>query len=370
MTIPALKIIHRNLVELAQLVGKLASYAVVFVCAFVSSRAKAAATIVALRSQLAHRVDRVRQKKEPKPRFTPAFRFVWAVLSRCLDGWEDLAHLMKPATVKRWHKQGYRLYWRWRSRKRGRPALCQEMQALIRRLSRENPLWSAERIRDTLVLLGYPPVCDDTVRKYMATPRRPRKPSATWLPFLRNHVDVSWAIDFFTVTTISFSTVYVFLVLEHGRRRVRHLATTRRPTMDWVIQQLRNAMPYGEQPRYLFRDNDGIYGHGVAAFLESCGINEVRTAPRSPWQSPYIERFIGTLRRELLDHVIVLSEAHLEHLLREFIQEYYHVARPHQGLEGQAPFPSEHPVEADGPTKLVASPVLGGLHHRYHRVAA
>jgi putative transposase len=168
---------------------------------------------------------------------------------------------MKPATVKRWHRQGYRLWWRWKSRKRGRPALCQKMQALIRRLSRENPLWSAERIRDALVLLGYPPTCDDAVRKYVVRPRKPRQPSTTWLPFLRNHVDVSWAIDFFTVTMISFSRVYVFLVFEHGRRRVIHLATTHRPTMEGVIQQLRNAMPFGEQPRYLFRDNDGIYGH-------------------------------------------------------------------------------------------------------------
>ncbi len=244
------------------------------------------------------------------------------------------------------------------------------MRALIRQLSRQNPLWSAERIRDTLVILGYPPICDDTVSKYMVKRRKPREPSTTWLPFLRNHLDVSWAIDFFTVTTINFATVYVFLVFEHGRRRVVHLATTRNTTMEWVIQQLRNAMPFGEQLRYLFRDNDGIYGHGVALFLESWGIDEVRTAPQSPWQSPYVERFIGTLRRELLNHVIVLSEAHLERLLREFIEEYYHVARPHQGLGGDTPTPTESPPEIDGPTRLVAIPVLGGLHHRYVRAAA
>jgi hypothetical protein len=220
------------------------------------------------------------------------------------------------------------------------------------------------------VILGYPPICDDTVSKYMVKRRKPREPSTTWLPFLRNHLDVSWAIDFFTVTTINFATVYVFLVFEHGRRRVVHLATTRNTTMEWVIQQLRNAMPFGEQLRYLFRDNDGIYGHGVALFLESWGIDEVRTAPQSPWQSPYVERFIGTLRRELLNHVIVLSEAHLERLLREFIEEYYHVARPHQGLGGDTPTPTESPPEIDGPTRLVAIPVLGGLHHRYVRAAA
>ncbi len=277
---------------------------------------------------------------------------------------------MKPATVKRWHKKGYRLWWRWKCRKRGRPSLEQEMQALIRKLSRENPLWSAERIRDTLLLLGYPPMCADTVSKYMVKRRKPRGSSTTWLPFLRNHVDVWWAIDFFTVTTINFATVYVFLVFEHGRRRVLHLATTRHPSMTWVIQQLRNAMPFGSQPKYLFRDNDGIYGQGVKLFLESCGIQEVRTAIRSPWQSPYVERFIGTLRRELLNHVIVLSETHLERLLREFIEEYEYVARPHQGLGGDTPIPTEGPPEIDGPTQLVAVPILGGPHHRYHRVAA
>jgi transposase InsO family protein len=352
------------------LVWESASHALLFLCACCKSRGKLAAEIVALRSQVAACRDRVDRKQVPKPRFTAAFRVLWVVLSRLLMGWEDLAQLVKPATVKRWHRAGFRLYWRWKSRKRGRPSLDQEMRALIRKLSRENPLWSAERIRDTLLLLGYSSVCADTVRKYMVKPRKPREPSTTWLPFLRNHRDVTWAIDFLTVTAISLATIYVFLVFEHGRRRVLHLATTRSPTMEWVIQQLRNAMPFGEQPRYLFRDNDGIYGHGVALFLKSCGIREVRTAIRSPWQSPYIERFIGTLRRELLNHVIVLSEAHLERMLREFIEEYYHVGRPHQGLGGDTPVPTESPPEIDGPTQLVAVPILRGLHHRYSRVAA
>ena len=326
--------------------------------------------LIAPRSQVAACRDRIDRKQLPRPRFTAAFRVLWVVLSRLLTGWEDLAQLAKPATVKRWHRAGFKLYWRWESRKRGRPSLDQEMRALIRPLSRGNPLWSAERIRDTPLLLGYPRVCDDTVRKYMVKRRKPREPSTTWLPFLRNHLDVTWAIDFLTVTTIGFATIYVFLVFEHGRRRAIHLATTRSPKMEWVVQQLRNAMPFGSQPRYLSRENDGIYGHGVALFLRSCGIREVRTELRSPWQSPYIERFIRTLRRELLNHVIVLSEAHLERLLREFIEEYYHVARPHQGLDGKTPVPTESPPEIDGPTTLVIIPVLGGRHHRYVPVAA
>jgi putative transposase len=216
----------------------------------------------------------------------------------------------------------------------------------------------------------YDPPCEDTIRKYMYKPRKPRNRSTTWLPFLRNHVDVSWAIDFFTVTTINFTTLYVVLVLDHGRREVIHFAVTRHPYMDWVIQQLRESMPFGLQPKYLFRDNDGIYGNGVRAFLDRCGIEEVRTAYRSPWQNPFVERFVGTLRREMLDHVIVLSQSHLERLLQEFIKEYYHVARPHQGLAGDTPIIQTKPPEISGPSRLISIPVLGGLHHRYVRVAA
>jgi transposase InsO family protein len=244
------------------------------------------------------------------------------------------------------------------------------MQNLIYKLSKENPLWSAERIRDTLLLLNYDPPCKDTIGKYMYKPRKPRERSTTWLPFLRNHLDISWAIDFFTVTTINFATYYVFLVFDHGRRRVIHFAVTRYPSIKWVIQQLRESMPYGLQPKYLFRDNDGIYGNGVRAFLDSCGIEEVRTAYRSPWQNPFVERFIGTLRREMLNHVIVFGQAHLERLLREFIEEYYHVARPHQGLDGGTPVLQTKQPQILGPSKLISIPVLGGLHHRYIRVAA
>ncbi|MFH0793500.1 MAG: integrase core domain-containing protein [bacterium] len=276
---------------------------------------------------------------------------------------------MQPATVKRWHTLAYRLIWRWKSRP-GREPIAREMQNLIRRLSRENVLWGAARIRDTLSLLGYDPPCEDTIRKYMVKPRKPRKKSTTWLPFLRNHLHVSWAIDFFTVTTLGFSTLYVFLVFEHGRRKVVRFAITRTPSMKWVIQQLREAMPFGRQPRYLLRDNDGIYGGGVRLFLEHCGVEEVRTAYRSPWQNPYVERFICTLRCELLDHVIVLNQKHLRRLLKEFIEAYYHAERPHQGLDGQTPNPRTRPELIESGSNIVSIPVLGGLHHCYQRIAA
>lgn len=215
-------------------------------------------------------------------------------------------------------------------------------------------------------LLGYDAPCAETIRKYMAKPRKPRAPCTTWLPFLQNRLHCSWAMNFFTVTTLGFQGIHVLLVFRHARRPVRQFAITPNPSMEWVIRQLREAMPFGQQPRDLFRDNDGIYGRGVRAFLISCGILELHTAYQSPWQNPYIERFVGTLRGKLLNHVILLSQAHLERLLRECIDDYYHPARLHQGLAGETLLPQPPPSEGE----LISIPVLGGLHHRYSRAAA
>ena len=360
-----------NAHQTLQIVSQLLRYFVTFLLALMQPKAVLAARLLAAQSQLATCKHRIQQQKDPRPCFTPGFRVLWIVLSKCLTSWQSCAHLMQPATVKRWHSTGFRLYLRWKShRKLFRPPISQDIQGLIRKLSRENPLWSVEPIRDTLLLLQFDPPDEDTIRKYMVKSNNPRERSSTWLPFLRNHVDVSWTIDFFTVPTVSFSVLYVFLVFDHGRRNVIHLATTHQPSMNWVIQQLREATPFGQQPRYLFRDNDGIHGSGVRAFLDRCGIKEVRTAYRSPWQNPFIERFIGTLRRELLDHLIVLSQSHLDRLLREYIDEYYHVARPHQGLDGDTPVLKIKPELPAEPTKLISTPVVGGLHHTYTRVAA
>jgi len=362
----------RNLWNALGCVGELLGYLLRFVSVFFRSRSSLGARLLAAESQLGMCKRRMEQKGSSRFRFTAGFRLLWVVLSKLWAPWQTAAQLMQPATVKAWHTRAFKFYWRWKSRRKpGRHPITREMQELIRKLSRENPLWGAEVIRLTLLNLHYDPPCEDTIRKYMVKPKNPRGKSTTWLPFLRNHVDVSWAIDFFTVTTLRFATLYVFVVLHHGRRRVVHFAITLNPSMRWVIQQLREAMPYGQQPRFLFRDNDRIYGGGVRDFLNSCGIEEVRTAYRCPWQNPFVERFGGTLRRELLDHVIVLGQSHLERLLREFIEDYYHVARPHQGLDGDTPIPqpkADPPIT--GPTKLISTPILGGLHHRYQRVAA
>jgi transposase InsO family protein len=194
--------------------------------------------------------------------------------------------------------------------------------------------------------------------------------SQSWRTFLHNHLQISWAMDFFMVPTLRFQILYVFVVLSHSRRQVVQFGVTAHPTMAWVIQQLREAMPFGIQPSYLFRDNDGIYGEAVSRFLLGTGIEEVKTAYRCPWQNPFAERHIGTLRRELLDHVIILNEEHLKRLLKEYIEEYYHIVRPHQGLNGVPPLPAAKPEAVTGPSRLVSIPVVGGLHHRYVRVAA
>ena len=340
-----------------------------FLLLLITPKAVLAAKVLALQSQLVSCVDSVNRKKAPKPRFSHAFRFLWAfVITKLLDNWREFAHVMKPKTVIKWHKAGFKLYWPWKS-KQGRPVVSREMQALIRRLSRENPLWGAERIREELAKLQYDPPCEDSVRKYMVKTTNPRERSSTWLPFLRNHLDEAWAMDFATLTTLTFQRLYVFVIIEHGNRKIRYWVTTYNPTMEWVLQQLRESMPWGEQPRFMHRDNNSIYGNGVPTFLKNCGIEEVRTAYHCPWQNPYIERFNGTLRRELFDHVIPLSQSHVERLLCEYIENYYQVERPHQGLNGRTPVPCEL-YDISGPTKLESRSVLGGLHHTYHRVAA
>lgn len=244
--------------------GEVVRYALIFLWGMFCPKAVLAARLLAAESQLAACRHEIASKKRPRPRFTPGFRLLWVVLSRCLDRWEGLAHLMQPATVKKWHTAAFRHFRRWKScRKDGRPPISRQMQSLIYQLSKQDPLWGPERIHDTVVLLEYDVPCAGTIRKYMYKPREPRTRSTPWLPFLRNPADESRAIGFFTLTTLHFATLYIFLVFDHGRRRVIHFAVTRHPYLDWMIQQLRESRPFGFQPKYLFRDNDGLYGTGV-----------------------------------------------------------------------------------------------------------
>lgn len=326
-------------------------------CLF-ASRASLVAENLALRQQLAALC-----RKSPRPRLRLSDRLFWVALSRLFAGWRSWLVIVKPDTVVSWHKAGYRLFWRWKSRSRpGRPKVPRNVQGLIRRIASENPLWGVPRIQAELRLLGHD-LAESTVAKYVKRPRKP--PSQTWTTFLANHSDCLAAIDFFTVPTVTFRNLYVFLILRHDRRRVAHFAVTEHPHAAWVAQQLKEAFPFEEAPRYLLRDNDGIYGGEVTRCLANMGIEEVKTAPHSPWQNPFVERLVGTLRRECLDHVIVLNERHLTRILREFIDRYYHSSRCHMALDENSPI--ARPVEPPDKGEIVSTPILGGLHYSYRR---
>ncbi|HEY7314812.1 MAG TPA: integrase core domain-containing protein [Gemmataceae bacterium] len=314
---------------------------------------------LALRQQLA-----ILSRQRPRPRLGVRDRFFWVCLAQLWAGWRSALIVVQPDTVIRWHRQGFRRWWRWKSRtKRGRPQVAKEVRALIARMAGENPTWGAPRIQAELCLLGHN-IAEATVAKYLARTRPRKPPSQTWKTFLKNHVGTLASMDFFTVPTATFRRLYVFVILHHARRRVVHVNVTTRPTAAWVAQQLREAFPFETAPRYLIRDRDGIYGNEVRRCLASLNIEEVVTSPRSPWQNPYVERLIGSIRRELLDHVIVLNERHLRRLLSSYL-EYYHQARPHMGLGHNAPEPRA--VDPPERGRVVAEPMVGGLHHRYHR---
>ena len=258
---------------------------------------------LALRHQLG-----VLHRSVKRPRLTAADRLFWAWLYRAWAGWRSALVIVRPETVIAWHRKGFRLFWTWKIRhgQPGRPPVSKETRELIRRMSRENPLWGAPRIHGELLKLGID-IGETSVGKHMVRRRKP--PSQTWRTFLENHVKTMVSVDFFTVPTIRFQVLYVFLVLAHDRRRIVHFNVTAHPTAEWTAQQPREAFPFEQLPRYLLRDRDGIFGSGFREDVKAMGIQEVLSAPRSPWQRAYVERVIGTIRRECLDHVIVFNEA-------------------------------------------------------------
>jgi transposase InsO family protein len=230
-------------------------------------------------------------------------------------------------------------------------------------MSRENSTWGAPRIQSELLLLGYD-IADSTVAKYMV--RQPKPPSQRWRSFLANHMKQTAAIDFFTVPTVTFRVLFCFIVLSHDRRRIVHFNVTEHPSAEWAAQQVVEAFPYEKSPRFLIRDNDGVYGDYFRERVRNMGIDPVPISPRSPWQNPYAERVIGSIRRECLDHVIIFGEDHLHRVLAEYF-EYYHHARTHLSLDRNSPIPrSVCPVEQG---RVVAKAYMGGLHHCYTRAA-
>ena len=316
---------------------------------------------LALRQRLA-----VLDRSVKRPRLSDLDRGLWVLLRRFWTEWAKVLVIVQPETVVRWHRAGFRRYWTWRSRRRrpGRPSVAPEVRALIREMSRANPLWGAPRVHGELAKLGIS-ISQATVSKYMIRHHKP--PSQSWRSFLDNHVEDLVSIDFFTLPTATFRILFVFIVLRHDRRRIVHFNVTEHPSAEWTAQQIVDAFPWETAPRYMLRDRDGIYGAYFIRRVEGLGIQEVLTAPRSPWQSPYVERVVGSIRRECFDHVIVLGECHMRRILREYV-DYYHSCRTHLSLEKDAP--DRRPVESPAMGGVNAVPKVGGLHHYYSRVAA
>ena len=321
------------------------------------SRASLEAEILVLRQQL-----NVLQRKAPTRRAFGKFdRLIFMVLYRLFPGILDHLAIVQPETILRWHRAGFRQFWRWKSRRRGgRPSVPADIRKLIREMSRANPLWGAPRIHGELLKLAID-IGQTSVAKYMVRFRKP--PSQGWKTFLRNHAHGIASIDLFVVPTATFRMLYGLLILGHGRRKIMALDVTAHPTAAWVAQQVTEACGWDAPPEYLIRDNDAIFGAVFTRRLRSMGIRDRPTAPRSPWQNGYAERLIGSIRRECLDHVVVFGERHLRHLLRSYMG-YYNQTRTHLSLGKDSPL--TRAIEAIG--RIIAIPILGGLHHRYARI--
>ena len=325
--------------------------------AFLRGRREQVIVEVALRQQLA-----TYARQRSKPRLTPLDRAFWVALSRLWPRWKEALVIVQPDTVVRWHRTGFRLYWRTLSKcGPGRPPISEEIQALIRRLANENG-WRARKIQAELEKLGFA-VSLATVSRYL--PRREPDDSQRqrWITFLRNHKDVISGMDFFVVPTVGFRLLYVWFVIDHGRRRILHFNVTMNPTAQWMIQQLRESFPGDSASRYLIFDNDSIFSGEVSRSIRSLGITPKRTAYRSPWQNGTAERWVGSCKREILDHVIVFNEDHLRRLLRGYVT-YYNKERVHTRLR-DAPVGRAVEARPSSSAKVVGLPRVGGLHHRY-----
>ncbi len=328
------------------------------------TRAQLVAENAFLRQQLL-----VLRRSVKRPLVTPADRALLVLLAGRVRAWRQALLLVQPDTLLRWHRAGFRALWRRKSRPGpGRPPLEAETVALIRRMADDNPLWGAERIRGELGKLGLR-VAKRTIQTYLRGAAAPRPRGQTWAAFLRNHAHEIWACDFLPVTDLRFRPLYAFFVIALGSRRVVHVGVTRHPTDAWVAQQLREATPFGERPRFLIRDNDGKYGPRFDRVAAASRIHVLRTPVRAPQANATCERFMGSVRRECLDHLLILGEAQLRRVLHAYVA-YFNHARPHQGI-GQAIPVRAAPAERRKakPGLVVAFPVLGGLHHDYRRAS-
>jgi transposase InsO family protein len=300
-----------------------------------------------------------------KPRLQGKDRLFWVVLKEWWPHWRAALIIFQPETVIGWQRAGFRMFWRCKSRQRGgRSRKDAALIQLIRRMWAGNPTWGSPRIRDELAKLGLA-ASTATIRKYR--PKSSRRPSQSWRTFLQNHAGAIAALDFFVVPTATFRLLYVLVVITHERRKVVHFNITDELTAAWTAQQIINAFPYDTAPKYLLRDRDSIYGSLFVQRVEGMGIQQKLISPRSPWQNPYVERLVGSIRRECLDRVIVFHERQLRQILKSYF-EYYHKVRPHRSLSHDSPIP--RPVHSPDRGKVTEVPLVGGLHHHYLREAA
>ena len=303
-----------------------------------------------------------------RPNFRRHERGLLVLCARLLAGWRRALLLVKPETLLRWHREGFRRFWRRKSRSSGRrePRIAPDLVALIERMAAENRLWGAERIRGELLKLGVR-VAKRTVQRYMrrVRPAAPRG-GQSWRTFLRNHT--AWACDFLQTYDIWFRPIFAFFIVDVNAKRVVHVAVTRAPTQVWTAQQLRNATPFGQGPKFIIRDRDDKFGAVFDRVATGAGIRILRTAIHAPLMNSVCERFLGSVRRECLDHVMVLGEAHLQHVLAEYALSYFNTARPHQGIGQQIPVLGER-LRTPFTGSVTAISVLDGLHHDYRAAA-
>jgi transposase InsO family protein len=329
------------------------------------SRASLELEVVALRHQV-QLLKRRRSVRAYQRQIKRADRILWVWLYRILPRSLGFVSIIKPATIIRWHEQGFCLYWGWKSRpRRGKPRIAIEIRELIQRMHNDNPLWGAGRIHGELQKLGFQ-LSSQTVLRYL--PKQPRPPSPPWRTFLRNHLKETVSADSFVVVTATYRLLYAFVILGLERRKILHFNVTAHPTQEWVSEQMTQAFEGNWRPRFLLRDRDAMYGKEFSKRLRTLGIEQVLAAPHSPWHNNYIESLIGKIRLECLNHVIVFNERHLRATLSDYVQ-YYNKTRTHEALNGDCPDSRSVQSLSDG-KNIIATSYVGGLHHRYERRVA
>jgi transposase InsO family protein len=310
---------------------------------------------------LRHQLNIALRRTSPRLRLRGVDRALLVWMTRLWPSLFGAAQVVQPETILRWHRTGFKAFWRWKSRKRaGRPRIDRGLRDLIQRMTKENPQWGAARIHGELLMLGFE-VAQSTVSKYVA--RREHPPSQSWKTFLQNHAEEIAAIDMCVVPTLTFDRLFAFLVLGHGRRQLLWFEVTRHPTAEWLARQITEAFPWTSAPAYLVRDNDGAFGHAFTSRVRAMGIRDRPISPGSPWQNGYAERLIGTVRRECLDRLLIFGESHLRRILSAYAA-YYNEARTLMALQKDAPL--HRAIQRSG--VIIAIPILAGLHHQYVRI--